>query len=331
VTVPQLWKVVSNGRPLGEFPEEQLREWAVYGHLTPDDLVWRSGMAEAAPASRVEPFARYFQTAHPAATAPATKPQYEAASQPYQPYQSQSGQTYQSQPSHLQQPAYAPQASYRQPMSPFPSGYQAAIAAPPKSSWSGYAITSLVFGVLGGIPLAIGFGIAALRSRHRLARRGSGMAVAGLGLAAGWLLILTAGVIPLLAHKSPSRSGGAINATGQISPADLRNGDCVEVPRVFNGPVASLQAGPCSTPHNAQVFATFDAAPRSYPGTTTLTKTGLADCQGRAGSFLGKSDTLLEVVVFVPNSTRWALGDRAEHCLLVNPSGDITDDIRHHG
>jgi hypothetical protein len=55
--------VVSGGRPVGEFPEYLLVQWAAGGRVDPNDLFWRSGMTAAVPAHTLSPFAKYFQ--HP--------------------------------------------------------------------------------------------------------------------------------------------------------------------------------------------------------------------------------------------------------------------------
>lgn len=54
-----MWTVVSNGRPVGEFSEQQLVQWAAEGRVNPDDLFWREGMVAAAPAHTLSPFYRY--------------------------------------------------------------------------------------------------------------------------------------------------------------------------------------------------------------------------------------------------------------------------------
>lgn len=55
-----LWRVVSAGRIVGDFPEQQLLSWVAAGQVGPGDHVWRSGMAAFAPVASVYPFAYYF-------------------------------------------------------------------------------------------------------------------------------------------------------------------------------------------------------------------------------------------------------------------------------
>lgn len=53
----------------------------------------------------------------------------------------------------------------------------------------GYAITSLIFAIIGGWILGLGFGIAALRRIATGARRGRGLAIGGLALSALWFAV----------------------------------------------------------------------------------------------------------------------------------------------
>ena len=64
------------------------------------------------------------------------------------------------------------------------TGYPAASGSMPDTGRNGYAIASLVFGLVGSFPLAIGFGVVGLRQIRRGIGRGRGMAVAGLVLGA---------------------------------------------------------------------------------------------------------------------------------------------------
>jgi Domain of unknown function (DUF4190) len=54
----------------------------------------------------------------------------------------------------------------------------------------GYAITSLVFGIIGGWILGLAFGIAALRRINRGVRDGRGLALTGIWLSVAWLVVL---------------------------------------------------------------------------------------------------------------------------------------------
>jgi hypothetical protein len=195
----------------------------------------------------------------------------------------------------------------------------------------GFAITSLIFGIIGGIPFAIGFAIAALVRISRGRRRGKGLAIAGLVLSGVWIVGITLLVV-FAPKNTPTRSSsGAVTHQGQISPTDLRVGDCVELPAALStGTIRTVTVLPCSELHNGQVFTTVQATNASYPGQDALTTQGLDDCQSRVEAFTGQSSTELHIVAFVPDSDGWTAGDRTETCLLVDRQNDITGDIRPH-
>jgi uncharacterized protein DUF4190/putative regulator of septum formation len=192
----------------------------------------------------------------------------------------------------------------------------------------GFAVTSLVFGLLSGVLFSVCFGIAALRRIGRGERRGRGLAVAGLALSLVWTIVYIA-AFAYHSGRQPARdTTGTITHQGQISPGNLRIGDCVRVPRELTGVIGALTVVPCSQPHNAQVFNTLQAPDGPYPGEVALQTAAVNACASAAPSFLGTSQTLLNTVAFFPPEKGWNLGDRDERCLLVDRAKDITGDIR---
>lgn len=192
----------------------------------------------------------------------------------------------------------------------------------------GFAITSLVTGLLSGVLFSVGFGIAALRRIRRGERRGRGLAIAGLVLSLAWTIGIVAAVAYQLGREPVRNTSGTITRPGRLAPADLHNGDCVEVPRVLVGTYYALTVVPCTQPHNGHVFTILQATGGPYPGDAALRKEALTDCTAAAPSFLGTAHTLLHVVAFFPPEKGWKLGRRDEHCLLVDRMRNITGDIR---
>ena len=94
-------------------------------------------------------------------------------------------------------PAYPYYTNVGAPGQPLPPYWPRAVAARPID---GYAITSLVFGILGGWLFGLGFGFAALRRIGRGVRRGRGIAIAGIWLSAIWIAVYAI-VVPLYLRK----------------------------------------------------------------------------------------------------------------------------------
>ncbi|MFE2913409.1 DUF4190 domain-containing protein [Kitasatospora indigofera] len=146
---------------------------------------------------------------------------------------------------------------------------------PAARSWSRFAITSFVLGLLGFLfPLPVvsaGFAVAAVRRRKRRPQRGLGLAVAGLVFSAGWLLVTVAVVLLLALAAQDLRSGperaadGRPASAGRAGPWYLRQGDCItEDVGVLAEEPDKVTVVPCDQPHRTQVFAVV-----TIPGGTT--------------------------------------------------------------
>ena len=77
--------------------------------------------------------------------------------------------------------------------------------------------------------LSVIFGIIALRQIRASGQRGRGLAIAGLALSAGWVLVIAAGVAFFAltgANRSPVT--GLITQQGRLSVYSLLTGDCFD-------------------------------------------------------------------------------------------------------
>ncbi len=134
----------------------------------------------------------------------------------------------------------------------------------PRRGTDGFAIASLVFGLIGGILLGLIFGVVALRRIRRRGGDGRGLAIAGIVLSCVWTVLIGVGAI-LVAMESADRSAaGAVTAPGDVSVLDLRVGDCVtSLPR---GEVFTVGVTPCSNPHVGEVYEVASLPPGPWPG-----------------------------------------------------------------
>ena len=208
------------------------------------------------------------------------------------------------------------------------SGYLPVPPGPRK--WNGFAIASLVFGIIGGIILAVPFGIVALVGGRRQTRRGAGMAIAGLTLSALWVVGIAVAVTYDNGHKVQRSADGTVKHAGSVAPTDLQIGDCVELPTQIDAVIVTVAVRPCSDLHNGQVFTIVQSTVMTYPGQAENTQRALTDCEHEAVTYLGSQAPTsdLHIVAFTARESRWNAGDRAERCLLVDRSKDFTGDIR---
>lgn len=219
--------------------------------------------------------------------------------------------------------------------SPHPYQVYGQAARPLKPAFNGFAIASFVLGLLGvaaiTLVLSVVFGIIALTQISARRERGKGLAIAGLALSGAWavvLALLIAASIGTQANRSPS---GAITSKGQVSIFSLHVGDCFQSPsasRVAQG-ITEVTGTPCTTPHDAQVFAQFDATDASYPGAKALAKESATGCRARIATSLDKSKltATMRAEYYYPQSLPWAEGKRTISCLVVDSTRDLTTSL----
>src|SRR5262245_49322539 len=85
-----------------------------------------------------------------------------------------------------------------QPTNPYQPGFA------PAASTNGFAIASLVLGILGVSLLGLIFGIIAMGQTKRSGQRGRGLAIAGVTLSTVWLVAALGLVAAVLIKKPPA-------------------------------------------------------------------------------------------------------------------------------
>lgn len=195
-------------------------------------------------------------------------------------------------------------------------------AAPDDEPVSKLAIAAFVTGLFALVPLAVGFGVAALVGIRRTGRRGHGMATAGLFLSAGWLIIAAAfGIVGMLTHGFHKPVTIKYHEAAVFK---LRVGDCVNSP---NQQVVTVL--PCSAPHDAEVFATFSLPASAWPGTSAISKDASSGCVSRLSGYLNPQlATSLSQAYVYPNQTAWTAGTRTVICEVRAGGGQLTGSVR---
>jgi hypothetical protein len=184
------------------------------------------------------------------------------------------------------------------------------------------AILALVSGVVALVPLAVGFGVAALVGIHRSGRRGRGMAIAGMLASAAWVIVVGAIVIVgVLTHgfKKPVTIKYHESAVFK-----LQEGDCINSP---NGQVVAVL--PCSSPHEAEVFATFTLPASAWPGTAAIATRASSGCSDRLTGYINPQLAISLTQSYVyPNKAAWTEGTRTVICEVRATSGQLNTSVR---
>ncbi|MGG5258261.1 septum formation family protein [Phycicoccus avicenniae] len=230
------------------------------------------------------------------------------------------------------------------PSDPMPS-WSAAPAAPPVEQWrgpstpdgrhqpgtNGFAIASLVLGMIGGVLLSVVFGCVALGQVRRSGQAGRGLAIAGLVLSGLWVVGILAFVVFAVAGSASRADDGAGGGAGTVSATDLRIGDCVgELSETDD--LGQVPAVPCDAPHHGEVFARFDLADGDYPAEDELDRLAGDGCFDRLADFApaAADDPTVDVFYSFPQARGWRLGDHEVMCFAVStegrlPAGSIVD------
>jgi hypothetical protein len=187
------------------------------------------------------------------------------------------------------------------------------LAAP--SGTDGFAITSLVCGVLGLVPLGVLFGIRALVRVGRSGRPGRGLAIAGVALSVLWLGVGLAVAGPkFFAHT----------ASGQDYIHVLRPGDCLDA----GADGEHVTRVSCDVPHDEQVFdrVDVDSGSDTYPGAAVLRDSALGLCRDSAGAYFLQGDppSGLHFLAHFPTRGSWVGGVRTATCTFGQLSGKLT-------
>ncbi|SEF11670.1 DUF4190 domain-containing protein [Jiangella alba] len=221
---------------------------------------------------------------------------------------------------------YAPAGTPYGPPSPWP------VAPPPEPvpGTSGMATAALVFGIIGGIPLAIIFGVIALGRTANGRQQGRGLAIAGLICAGLWLAgLVTAGVYATVSE--PDRDdAGQITDEGSLSAFDVEIGDCVNGVRDIEADsyVRSLPAVPCSEPHEAEVYAQFDLTGDAHPGTDGVVAQADQRCADALYTYSTRAydDPNVGLFYLYPDERAWPQ-DRSVVCIAVAIEGTLTGSL----
>ena len=222
------------------------------------------------------------------------------------------------------QPPRFPPAPYSPPAYP-PPAYPGHSVSRPATGTNGFAIASMILGILGCVPggvlPSVIFGFVALRQIRRTGERGRGLAITGLVASGAWVALT-------LAFVCLGVAGGMIDdpATGDPPPAApaLRPGTCVNDP-LKDEPVPV----PCDVPHDGEVFAVFDLPDGPWPGRDELRTRAESRCAGRFGRYLGDPGKAAELdfTYLSPRRQSWP-EDRAVICIGFDPAGPTTGSLR---
>jgi hypothetical protein len=202
---------------------------------------------------------------------------------------------------------------------------------PQRKGTNGFAIASLIFGVLGGILLGLIFGFVALAQIRRRGQGGKGLAIAGISLSGVWFLVIVsiAVIAALNSGTDPSNPTASTAAGGDVKVQQLKTGQCLNGLEESSA-IRNLPVVPCAQPHEGEVFAVFELADGDYPGDQAVAKLAEDGCVDRLETSAPKAadNPDLEIYFLHPTRSSWRLGDQGVTCVAMSSTGKVTGSIQ---
>lgn len=226
-----------------------------------------------------------------------------------------------------QQPWGAPPPG-QQPWGVPPPGFLPNAPPPEQPHTNGFAITSLVLGILGVVVPSIIFGILALRHIPRRGHGGKGLAIGGLLASGVWIVVIGAAVMFYLSITAQRDASGQIVEAGDLSTQELQIGDCINELQTTDAAV-TVPGVPCTEPHEGQVYDVFEVSGIRFPGNEKIFELAEEDCFDTLDDDFPElwSDQSVEVFYFYPTPDSWRQGDQGITCVARYRDGRRTGSV----
>ena len=137
------------------------------------------------------------------------------------------------------------------------------------------------------------------------------------------ILAIATGLLAVVTHGFRTKTRVVYHVPAVFT---LRPGDCFD-----SGPNdVSITPRSCSTPHDAEVFATFHTTGTIWPGDATLRAQAASGCAARVSGYMSPvlATTALAQEYVYPDSVAWKAGIRTIVCDVRSLSGPLTGSVR---
>jgi hypothetical protein len=150
-----------------------------------------------------------------------------------------------------------------------------------------------------------------------------GMGPLGITVMTVAILVIAVGVSAIITHgfRTKTRVAYQVPAVFTLQPGQCFNSGHNDI---------NLTLRPCSTPHEAEVFATFPVIGSSWPGDAALQAEAQSGCTARISGYMnpGLAATSLDQEYIYPDKVAWAGGVRTIICDVRSSDGPITGSVR---
>lgn len=155
----------------------------------------------------------------------------------------------------------------------------------------------------------------------RRRRRGHGVLIAFGFLVAAAVII--GGAIAIVGSLTHGFKKPVVVHYEKSAVFSLKTGECIDP----NGQTATIVS--CSTPHDAEVFATFELPGSKWPGTTAVGTAASSGCSTRLSGYLNPQLAVSLASTYIyPDSVAWQAGTRTVICEVRATSGQLTGSVQ---
>jgi hypothetical protein len=195
---------------------------------------------------------------------------------------------------------------------------------PPRKDKNWLGVASVISGILGAVPLAIGFGIGGLKAAKD--RRADNRPVAIVGLVAS----VAAPIVYIVLALSYFGLSNTL-AARSIEYSDLSVGDCVLEPRGWEDADAELGSSrlkvvPCGNEHWGQIYFTENVNAATYPGDDAMDAKAVEYCESDAALNNVKAEFWSKMFYgsLLPTGESWKNSGTVV-CVLMPESGTLSE------
>ncbi|MFD3757132.1 DUF4190 domain-containing protein [Streptomyces sp. NPDC058622] len=208
---------------------------------------------------------------------------------------------------------------------------------PGRPALNGFALASLLVGLLCFPPLGIVFGVVALVQIANRRERGKALAVTGLAVSVAMTAVFALAAGPLVRAVGDRLDAVSVpsGAEGELTDMeDLSAGECFNVPGGdLTGRQALMYAVDCAEPHHAEVTSSgpFDLPGSERAGSHQADSLAQKECWKAQDAYAMDTWALppyAEMYYFPPSSRSWNEGDRQLLCVIGTTTREHSGSVR---
>ena len=154
------------------------------------------------------------------------------------------------------------------------------------------------------------------------------------GILRRFLPLLIFGAIAFGGYLFAAQRGdnGEITQGGSLPIADVRVGDCFDLPESESEETNTVDARPCDEAHQFEMMFASDMPAGDYPAESTFEAFVADACLPAFEAYVGLAyeDSGLDIFWFYPTEDSWNADDQSVQCAVYDPlESELTESVEH--